>query len=292
MLTNSTGGLMAPDARSSSSRKAPDLVVPKVLLAAETVQQALGGGGVGLGFGTGSGGVGGNGGGSSSSISSSGANAKSSQVKKTHQILLYPDQMGSVSAGSLIGLTPIGAQSMNAALDNRVIAAYVIIVCMVILLVLLLLKMFVDRSRWSQEVVASANANQGQGTLRSQIYGEYQAHNHYDHHYGQLGRSSHLDDLATLQNHQNIYKSRTSLCTSLNPAPLAAPSLNPPPPYTISHTNPYAYFNANHGSNSSSNNHNNHNSANNSNTNSIYKYYCVLAAANAAGQTDTEGGPT
>lgn len=210
-----------------------------------------------------------------------GAISKSAPQKKAHQILLYPDQMSPVSAGSLIGLTPIAAQSIPQSqinlspIEHRVIAAYVIIVCMVILLILLLLKMFVDRSRWSQEAAGVANSNSAQGTLRSQIYGEYQGH--YEH-YGQVGgRNSHLDDVATLQNHQNIYKSRTSLCTSLNPpGPLNPASLNPPPPYTISHTNPYAYFNGSNRMETASN------------TNSIYKYYCVLAA----NQASAEGGPT
>jgi len=127
-------------------------------------------------------------------------------------------------------------------LDHRVVAAYgVIIVCMIILVVLLLLRMYFERTaqrQWNQE-------------------------------------SSIVEDEATLQNHQNIYKSRTSLSTDKAPYDVvdsgcssAASSngdglqsahdrrlyghhhnlngtgpLNPPPPYTISHSHPNSTYN-------------------------------------------------
>lgn len=75
-------------------------------------------------------------------------------------------------------------QHPQQALDHRVMVAYgVIIVCMVILVVLLFFRILLDRTtqrQWHQE-------------------------------------STHVEDVATLQNHQNIYKSRTSLSTDKVP---------------------------------------------------------------------------
>lgn len=133
-------------------------------------------------------------------------------------------------------------------IDHWVLAAYItIIICMVILVVLLLLRIFFERTsqrQWSQE-------------------------------------SSHVEDVATLQNHQNIYKSRTSLSTEKVPYDTVdggsstsnssgnvadqthagidrmhtrhynhsyhnlqtIAALNPPPPYPISQSHPNSAYN-------------------------------------------------
>lgn len=133
-------------------------------------------------------------------------------------------------------------------IDHWVLVAYItIIVCMVILVVLLLLRIFFDRTtqrQWTQD-------------------------------------SSHVEDVATLQNHQNIYKSRTSLSTEKTPYDTidrgsstsgngdqtypgsarlhtrqlnhsyhnlqALGALNPPPPYTMSQSHPSSAYNSTYG---------------------------------------------
>lgn len=198
-------------------------------------------------------------------------------------------------------------QHPQQALDHRVIVAYgVIIVCMVILVVLLFFRILFDRTtqrQWHQE-------------------------------------NNHVEDVATLQNHQNIYKSRTSLSTDKVPlgdtidgtsttasssssssysssrngyddltrdrrihghhmshhnlhftnstgtrkattttAAAAAPTgpLNPPPPYTISHSHPNSTYNNSTYNTNSIHYHPLHPSANHTNS-SIYNNSSTISS--------------
>lgn len=145
--------------------------------------------------------------------------ASPKQAKQAPFLLLQ--QQAQSSLGPLIGLTSISAQSVQqsqlnyaaAQIDHRVIAAYVIIVCMVILLVSLLLKMFVERSRWAQE--AQLQQHYANYLPHGHPHLDYHHSIHQHHQHLQTGREAHLDDVATIQNNQNMYKSRTSLSTAL-----------------------------------------------------------------------------
>ena len=119
-----------------------------------------------------------------------------------------------------VGPTMAAEATQTAALDHRVIVAYgVIIVCMVILVVLLLLRMFFERLSGAvvgcgQLLTGSTSSIWSAGHLP--VGHPHSRRSHHSRRHRQASSQA-AEDVATLQNHQNIYKSRTSLSTDKIP---------------------------------------------------------------------------
>lgn len=139
--------------------------------------------------------------------------------------------------------SPVVNPPPSASLDHRVMMAYgIIIVCMVILVVLLLLRFFFERlsgtvvgqrlvssgsdgTIWSMitsssaAVASAAAASQHGNSMERRRSGSSSKHHRHHHRHlhhqstRSLGLGATEHDVATLQNHQNIYKSRSSLGT-------------------------------------------------------------------------------
>lgn len=104
-------------------------------------------------------------------------------------------------------------QQQTAGLDHRVMVAYgIIIVCMVILVVLLVLRLFFERlsGAVAGQRLHARPAHSGSIWPTAPGYG-HSRHAHQRHHDRARGSRQRAADVATLQNHENIYKSRTSL---------------------------------------------------------------------------------